>query len=287
MIDQAYALRNLVKDKANYDDDCLVRQTPYTVAITSGKGGVGKTSLAVNLAITIAGMRGGARLIDADFGLSNAEVLLSVTPRYTLEDVALGRVAPADAWTQYSNGLKLISSGSGLDSMANIDGVTSVELMKTMLDSASGGDIVIIDTAPGIDDSVINLLSHANEVLIVTTPEPTSITDSYASIKVLTQANPDSQITLVSNCCANPSQAGAVANGLDVICRRFLGRSFQRHEYIPFDSAVGRGIVAQKPFITQYSHTPAASWLRKLAIKLTERERQWQSSRTIEALVEA
>ena len=80
MIDQAYALRNLVKDRTNYGGDCLVRQTPYTVAITSGKGGVGKTSLAVNLAITIAGMRGGARLIDADFGLSNAEVRRSMAP---------------------------------------------------------------------------------------------------------------------------------------------------------------------------------------------------------------
>ena len=285
MIDQADALRSLVRDKSHLD---LPRRTrAYAVAITSGKGGVGKTSLAVNLALTLASTKGRVRLVDADYGLSNAEVLLGVNPDHTLEDVVCGRIDAADAWVDCPGGLRLISSGSGLDSMTNIDGVASAELMASALDSAENGDIIVIDTAPGIDDSVISILSMADEVLVVTTPEPTSITDCYATIKARTQAKPDCRISLVTNNCSSPSQAGSVARGLDAICIRFLGRSFQRYEYVPTDPSVGRAILTRRPFALHAAHTPAASWLKRLAIKIVERERQWQASRRAESLLEA
>lgn len=287
MIDQAEALRSLVRDRIVFSRAESRQKRVYTVAVTSGKGGVGKTSLAVNLAIFLSRAGRSVRLVDADFGLSNAEVLLGVTPTHTLEDVVRGRVDVADAWMDCPGGVKLLSSGSGIEAMANIDGATGVELMNSLLGSVADGEIIVIDTAPGIDESVLSLLSVADEVLMVTTPEPTSITDTYAAIKVLTSAVPRAEITLVSNCCVNPTQAGAVADGLDGICARFLKRSFQRHEYMPFDPSVGQAIHCQRPFAIHSTHSPAASWLRRLAIKLAERARKWECLRNPMELVEA
>lgn len=273
MIDQAEALRSLVRDRIVFTRAESRRPKVYTVAVTSGKGGVGKTSLAVNLAILLSRAGKTVRLIDADFGLSNAEVLLGISPRYTLEDVVRGRADLGDAWVDCPGGIRLLSSGSGLEAMANIDGCTGIEVMNSVLDSVSDGEIIVIDTAPGINESVVSLLSIVDEVMVVTSPEPTSITDTYAAIKVLTSAVPGAEITLVSNSCLNPAQAGAVAQGLDGICKRFLKRSFQRHEYVPFDPSVGLAIQCQRPFALHSAHSPAAAWLRRLAIKLAERAR--------------
>jgi len=287
VIDQAESLRSLVRGRVVFSRADSRPPRVYTVAVTSGKGGVGKTSIAVNLAILLSRAGRSVRLVDADFGLSNAEVLFGVTPPHTLEDVVCGRVDIADAWIECAGGAKLLSSGSGLESMANMDATSGMELMNSILGSASDGDIVLIDTAPGIDESVVSLLSLADEVLMVTTPEPTSITDTYAAIKVLISAAPESDVTLVANCCSSPAQANAVAEGLDGICKRFLSRSFQRHEYVPYDPSVARAIQRQRPLAIHSSHSPAGSWLRRLAIKVFERARKREDTRKSAAMVEA
>lgn len=274
MFDQAEALRALVRDKVMISGPVPHPPKIYSVAVTSGKGGVGKTSIAVNLAMLLSRAGRSVRLVDADFGLSNAEVLLGVTPRYTMNDVLIGKVDPWDAWVDCPGGIKLLSSGSGLEEMANIDGTIGVTLIDHVLKTASEGDVIVIDTAPGINSSVASLLSFADEVMVVTTPEPTSITDSYAAIKVLLGRNQSADITLVANCCASPSQAAGVADGLHNICTRFLGRSFQRYEYLPNDAAVSWAIRMQKPLVTSNGHSTAGTWLRKLAIKLDDRARK-------------
>ncbi|MCE5198776.1 MAG: P-loop NTPase [Armatimonadota bacterium] len=274
MLDQAEALRALVRDRVMCYGPIARPAKLYTIAVTSGKGGVGKTSISVNLALLLARSGRRVRLVDADFGLSNAEVLLGMAPSFTLSDVLRGRVEPAGAWTEGPLGIKLLSSGSGLEEMANLDGEAGTSLLDYVIRTASDDDIVIIDTAPGINESVASLLGLANEVLVVTTPEPTSITDSYAAMKVLMSRMPDAEITLVANCCASPAQATAVADGLDAICNRFLGRSFQRYEYLPSDSAVGWAIRSQKP-VALASQSAIGPWLKKMAIKLDGRIRKY------------
>jgi len=274
MLDQADALRALVRDKVLCCGPVPHLPRIYTVAVTSGKGGVGKTSLAVNLAVLLAKSGRQVRLVDADFGLSNAEVLMGVTPKYSLNDVLRGGVDPWDAWVDCPGGVKLLSSGSGLEEMANIDGTMGVRLIDHVLQTASDGDVVLIDTSPGINDSVSSLLSFVDEVMLVTTPEPTSITDSYAVMKVLLNKQPDVDITLVANCCQGPSQATGVADGLGSICSRFLGRSFQRYEYLPSDATVGWAIRTQKPIAVAHGHSSVGTWMRKIAIKLDDRIRK-------------
>lgn len=282
MRDQAEALRLLVRDRVILSEPGRRAPRVYTVAVTSGKGGVGKTSIAVNLALLLSRAGRQVRLVDADFGLSNAEVLLGVNPRYTLDDVLEGRVDSRDAWDDAPGGIKLLSSGSGLEQMANIEGSCGAALLEHVVHSAFDGDVIVIDTAPGINSSVLSILSIADEVVMVTTPEPTSIADSYAAMKVLLSHCADADITLLANCCASPAQAQSVASGLDSICRRFLNRSFQRYEYLPHDSAVGRAIRAQKPLVSLPGHSGADPWLRKIAIRLEERIRARNGVRSAE-----
>ena len=274
MLDQAEALRVLFRDRAGLCAGTSRVPDVYTVAVTSGKGGVGKTSIAVNLALLLARSGRQVRLVDADFGLSNAEVLLGVAPRYTLDDVARGDVDARSAWFDAPGNIKLLLSGSGIHEMADLDGMSGAELMGHVLHSASDGDVVIVDTAPGISASVVSLLTFADEVMVVTTPEPTSVTDTYTAIKVLTSFSPDAEITLVANSCVGPGQASGVAKGLEDICLRFLKRSFQRYEYIPYDSEVSRAIQSQSPLVVSSSRSAAASWLRRIAIKLDDRIRK-------------
>lgn len=274
MLDQAETLRTLVRDKVYFSGPVPHPPNFYTVAVTSGKGGVGKTTIAVNLALLLSKAGRRVRLVDADFGLSNAEVLMGMNPKRSLNDVLRGGIDPWDAWTDGPGGIKLLSSGSGLEEMANIDGTIGVTLINHVLQTASDGDVVIIDTAPGINDSVISLLTFADEVMVVTSPEPTSITDSYAVMKVLINKNPAANITLIANSCTSPSQATCVADGLNNICRKFLGRSFQRYEYLPDDASVGWAIRTQKPLAISNNHSAIGPWLRKIAIKMDDRIRK-------------
>lgn len=271
MFDQAEALRALVRDRVMCCRPFAETRRAYTIAVTSGKGGVGKTSIAVNLALLLSRAGRQVRLIDADFGLSNAEVLLGTHPRFTLYDVIRGLVDVRDAWCDAPGGIKLLSSGSGLEEMANIEGNVGTGLIDYVMQSAADGDVVVIDTAPGINDSVISMLNFADEVMVVTTPEPTSITDSYAAMKVLITRSSEADITLVANCCSSPTQASGVARGLDTICRKFLNRSFQRYEYLPSDAAVSQAIRSQMPLALSKSQSAIEPWLRKIVIKLEDR----------------
>ena len=277
MVDQAEALRALFRERML--SSAVAGRPPrvYTIAVTSGKGGVGKTSLAVNLALLLASGGRHARLVDADFGLSNAEVLLGVNPQYTLSDVVQGRIDARDAWVDAGPGLKQLSSGSGLHEMANLDGAMGAELIGHVMGSVSDGDVVVLDTAPGINASVVSLLTLVDEVLMVTTPEPTSITDTYAAMKVLRSFAPEADVTLVTNCCTGPEQAAGVARGLEQICLRFLGRSFDRRELIPADDEVKTAVRRQSPFVVSSPRSAAANWLRKLALKLDSRIRAHQT----------
>jgi flagellar biosynthesis protein FlhG len=271
--DQADALRLLVREHIVTSAVSARPSDVYIAAVTSGKGGVGKTSIAVNLALLMA--RGGrsVRLVDADFGLANADVLLGVRPEYAMDDVMSGRVDARDAWTCVEPGLKLLSCGSGLEELANLSGPAGAELLRTILGSVDEGDTIIIDTAPGISESVVSLLALADEVLVVTTPEPTSLADSYAAIKVLTSHSPEARITLVANACDGPCQASAVASSLEAICRKFLGRGVQDHEFLPFDPAVGRAVRSRQPVAGRVGRSAIEPWLRKIAIKIEERSR--------------
>lgn len=271
--DQAEMLRMLVRDRLACQVGGLHRPRICTIAVASGKGGVGKTSLAVNLSVLLARNGRGVRLVDADFGLANAEVLFGLRPEHTLDDVLRGRVDVRNAWTEAAAGVKLLSSGTGLEDMANLEPSIGAALLDHVLSSVPEDEVVLIDTGPGIDESVVSLLELADEVLMLTTPDPTAVADTYAAVKALLTRVPSAEITLVANCCASPAQAAAVAGAIDSVCGRFLGGSFSRHEYLPSDAAVGWAVRTRKPLAVSSPRSHIAPWLRKMAIRLEERIR--------------
>jgi len=272
MFDQAESLRQMIRGRCQSSRGRDER--PYVVAVTSGKGGVGKTSIAVNLGLMLVKSGKRVALLDADFGLANAEVLMGIAPSHTLRDVMEGRVHIDDAWEHTAADVRLLSSGSGIVEMANLGREEADTIVEQVIRSASGSDVLVIDTAPGIDESVMCILRAADEVMVVTTPEPTSITDCYAALKALLGSETDAQTTLVVNNCPSPAQATLVAKNLDSVCARFLGQSFQRHEYLPTDSAVATAVQKQKPFALHAAHSSISTWLKKVAIKLDERTRK-------------
>ncbi len=281
MIDQAASLRELVSTRSA--DRCRgqsaqVQGAAYTLAVTSGKGGVGKTSLAVNLSLLLARKKRKIWFMDADFGLANAEVLLGVTPPFNVMHVLRGEVDLASAWLDVAEGVKLLSSGSGLEDVANIDGCRAAYLIRSVKCLSGPDDIVLADTGPGIDDPVMSILTAADEVMVVTTPEPTALTDSYATMKVLFSQRPESDVTLVINCCESPSQAESLAKAISNVCQKFLGRSFQRYEYLPVDNSLARAIQAQKPLVMGSYRSRLEPWLWKLANGIERRMKDRHSA---------
>src|SRR5581483_2907151 len=183
MIDQASELRRLMQPARTTGRDVSSPTRTRVLAVASGKGGVGKTNLTVNIGIALA--RDGKRVVvlDGDLGLANVDVLLGLTPKWTLQHVVAGECELVDALCRAPGGIWVIPGGSGVDQLANL----SVEGRRRLVDSLASldgqADVLLVDLAAGVSEDVSTLLAAAPEVLVVTTPEPTAITDAYALVK--------------------------------------------------------------------------------------------------------
>ena len=180
MMDQAENLRNMIR-KQNQNNIKNAR----VIAITSGKGGVGKSNLSVNLALELTRMGKKVIILDADFGLANVEVMFGVIPEYNLSDLMFKGKEIKDIITEGPEGVGFISGGSGIANLINLDQEQVKRLVGKMTDLEELADVIIIDTGAGIAPSVMEFLLASPETIIVTTPEPTSVTDSYALLKAL------------------------------------------------------------------------------------------------------
>lgn len=180
-MDQAEGLRNIIKKQETRQ----ARNTARVITVTSGKGGVGKTSVSVNLAITLSRMGKKVILLDADFGLANIEIMLGIRPKYNLADLMFHGKSIKDIITYGPENIGFISGGSGINEMANLTREQVFYLIQKMEQLDQLADIIIVDTGAGIGDSVLEFVAASSEVLLVATPEPTSITDAYALLKSL------------------------------------------------------------------------------------------------------
>lgn len=252
---------------------------PRTITVSSGKGGVGKTSLSINLAICLAQMGNRVTLLDADLGMANVEVMLGLTPAYSLYDVlfrdkTMEVVAVKGPW-----GLNIISGGSGFLEMANLEQSRRRHLIRMLNCFSAQDDFVLIDTGAGISKNVLGFIAAAGEVVIVVTPEPTSLTDAYALIKVLANFKVHSEVYVVVNRAADKKEARKTLQRLQATADRFLKISIIGLGWLPEERLVSQAIKNQEPFFLASPNSQAARSVTSIAALLTNTAQPVQSER--------
>lgn len=246
-----------------------------TLCITSGKGGVGKTTLSVNLGIALASSGKRVLLLDGDMGLANLNVLLGIIPKFTINDVVLGRKTLREILMPTGHGMDLIAGGSGIAGLADLSEDARRHLMDA-LGTLSGYDLLIIDTGAGIGDNVMRFILAADEVVIVTTPHPTSLTDAYGMIKSIL-AQESKSLKLIVNSASSPAEAQRVASRLKSVTDKFMNGTLDCIGYVPRDPLIEKSILAQKPHLLMHPLSSSAQRIRELAKRLSPAPHQDES----------
>ncbi len=261
MRDQAHRLRQMVTEQAGPAPTDGAR----VLAVTSGKGGVGKTSLVANLAVSLAGRGRSVAVLDADFGLANLDILLNLNPPRNLGHLLRGEAPAEEIPVEVVPGLRIIPGASGVGEMADLDPAQRARLVHEAGRLAEGTEFFLIDTAAGIGRNVVDLCAAAGEVWVVTNAEPTALTDAYGLIKVLWSRDPDARVAAVVNGAGDEAAARAIHDRLDRVVQRFLGRRVDWAGFVVQDDHVRRAALRQVAFVSAYPRCPASRCVAALA----------------------
>jgi flagellar biosynthesis protein FlhG len=245
----------------------IVRPDPVQViAVTGGKGGVGKTSVAVNLAAAEAARGKRVLLLDGDLGLANVDVLLGLTPRFTLEHVLDGRCTLEEAIVTAPQGFRVVPAASGISRLADLSTAEHLGLVQAFSNLTTGLDLLIVDTAAGISNSVRQFCQASQHVLVVVRDEPASLTDAYALVKVLSREHRSLRFHVLANMVQRPGDGEIVFRKLERVTSRFLDVVLDYAGEIPEDTYVRNAIREQRTLMDAYPSSPAARAFKKLAI---------------------
>ncbi len=258
------------------------------IAVTSGKGGVGKTFLSANLAAALTRRGLKVLVLDADLGLANLDVVLNLYPKLTLHDVFTGKATLEDAILKAPGGFSVLLAGSGMVEYSRLTPEVREDFLKLMADVVPRYDVVLLDTGAGISDVVLFALSLASEIVLVATPEPTSLTDAYATIKVLATQQQRQQVRLVVNQAQRPGDGKAITNQLQAVLNRFLGQSAARLNAVetgrtlsplirlvhmgdvPVDNAVKEAVMRRQLLLVHTPSSPAGLAVAQIAGRLVD-----------------
>lgn len=271
-MDQAESLRNIIK-KQKLES---VKRTARVITVTSGKGGVGKSSITLNLAIQLSRMGHRVIVLDADFGLANIEIMLGIRPKYNLSDLMFRGKMMRDIITYGPEGVGFISGGSGIQEMANLTRDQVYQMIQKMEELDRLADIILIDTGAGIGDAVLEFVAASEEVLLVATPEPTSITDAYALLKTLNRNTSfqrgKTEVKMIANQTRNSREADALFDKMGEVICKFLNIEVEYLGGIPYDNNMPRAIMRQEPISIAAPASQAARSLAQISGKLDSRE---------------
>jgi len=275
MKDQADRLREIAKEVKHSKKEML-KEIKHTriVVVSSGKGGVGKSTIALNLAISLCIKGKKVIIMDADLGTANIDIMLGVIPKYNLFDVVQGRKHLQDIIISGPKGLNIIPGGSGITELANLN---KQELQRTLaeLGNLDGQfDYLLIDTGAGINQNVVTFLLSADDLIIVTTPEPTSITDAYGLIKTVAGQAQGKIFYLVVNRVESKKEGLQVAERFKQVCQQFLNLKINVLGYVVNEPLVGEGIRRQCPFMEIFPRTQAARNINAIAGNLIKTNSQ-------------
>jgi flagellar biosynthesis protein FlhG len=235
------------------------------IAVTGGKGGVGKTSIAVNLATALSARERRVVLFDGDLGLANVDVFLGLTPRFTLAQVLDGECTLDEALLDTAQGFRVVPAASGVARLATLDRAQHVGLINAFSQLVERIDTLVIDTAPGIVGSVLQFAQAAQHVLVVICDDPASLTDAYALVKVLSRDYGVLQFRVLANQVEDRGSGRRLFDKLQRVAGRFLDVTLDYAGEIPADPALKRAIREQRPVVDAFPRSPAARALKELA----------------------
>jgi flagellar biosynthesis protein FlhG len=262
-MDQAQSLRRLAAQRR------LLKAPPLplrTLTVSSGKGGVGKTSVVVNLGLALARLGRKVMIIDADLGLANVDVVLGLNPAYTIGDVLSGHKTIQEVLVEGPGGMQILPAASGVSELSNLSSDDKLMILQELDTFETMADLVLIDTSAGISDTVLYFNLAAQDRLIVVTGEPTSLTDAYALIKVLYTQHQERRFKLVVNNVKNEAEAKSVFRKLSMAADHFLGGlSIDYMGFIPSDPSVSRAVIQQRALMEAFPGSPAAKSIEQLA----------------------
>ena len=263
-MDQAAKLRKLVEEKKEENVKVDTKKTAKIISVTSGKGGVGKTSLSVNMAAHLGKEGIKVLLIDADLGLSNVEIMLGVTPSYTLKDVIKHGRAIEDVIINGPYNIDFISGGNGFLELVELSEVERDEILIKIHKLEELYDIIIIDTGAGISKNVTSFLTISDEIIVITTSEPTALTDAYSIIKVITEEKLKQKIGLIINRVKNKNEFQQASDILINTAKKFLGEEIRSLGYVFEDPNVRKTIYKKTPFVIYYPDSKASDCLKDI-----------------------
>ncbi|MBO5176339.1 MAG: MinD/ParA family protein [Lachnospiraceae bacterium] len=268
-MDQAEQLRKMVQQTDS-------KPKARVITVTSGKGGVGKTSISINLAIQLTRLGKKVVVFDADFGLANIEVMLGVRPQYNLADMMFRGKDLTDIITQGEEGISFISGGSGIQELASMNREQVMYLTSRLIALDKFADVIIVDTGAGISDSVLEFVWASTEVLLVATPEPTSITDAYALLKALNRkeefVKEDTSIKMISNRVTSVAEGQSLYEKMSVVSDKFLNIPITYLGSVPMDEQISKAVMRQKPVSVINPEAPSAKAIKHIAETLLDLE---------------
>lgn len=267
--DQASTLRKLAGRRP--PPRPMITRPTRVISITSGKGGVGKTNISLNLAYALAGLGQQVFVLDADLGLANIDVLLNLSPAFTMEHVLSGEKTINDIIITGPNQIKILPSSSGIHEMADLDQEDQSRLFRSLEQINQQMDYLLIDTGAGIASNVLRFNAAANELLVVVTPEPTSMTDAYSLIKVLATHYKVRNFSLISNSVISQQEGKAVFDRLHKVVSDFLGIQINYAGFVFKDPSLERAVRSQKLLLELYPNAPASRCITHLAQNLHQK----------------
>lgn len=257
LADQAAKLRALADAQ---------RHRPRIITVTSGKGGVGKSNVIVNLGLALAARGHRVIVVDADLGLANVDILLGITPEFTLQHVIDGERSLREVIVEGPGGVRIVPGCNGIPRIADLSARKRRVVLKQFETLEADADFLLIDTAAGLGRNVVQFALAADEVVIVTTPEPSAVTDAYAMIKVLHREQASAPLLrLIVNVARNREQAVEIAEKITAVARQFLHVPIKPLGYVLYDDHLRQAVMQRKPVLAAYPNAPAARAVRTIA----------------------
>lgn len=267
MRDQAERLRELAKRSLESKSP---RSQTRVIAVASGKGGVGKTNFTVNFALALQEEGKRAVIFDADLGMANIDVVLGIVPTFNLTHVIRGQKTLQEIMVEGPNGLKILPGSSGVEDLVQLSELQIQNLVKDWSNLEEDFDYILVDMGAGIHSDVLNFLRAADDIVVILTPEPPSITDAYSLIKVLVQKGVTNTLKLVVNQATDAEEGHQIYRRVSKVANEFLKADLEMLGIVPRDDKVSASVKRQRPFILEYPNTEASRGIRNTVKNLLQ-----------------